>query len=125
MWYIKAAIFEVHGIILIIVLLNGEFFGHILKFFWLSVIYKLILLSHHIKCILFPIKSKILQQKYFLLQYAFKRKRKIFHRQGGKNSQGEKEDLHCIHCKRNGSLDASTCKLPWDEIEQKRNQKKR
>ena len=53
-----------------------------------------------------------------------KRKRKIFKRQGGRHSQGEKADLHCIRCKRNGSHDASTCKLPWDKIEQKRNQQK-
>ena len=32
--------------------------------------------------------------------------------------------MHCIHCKRNGSHDASTCKLPWDKIEQQRNQQK-
>ena len=43
---------------------------------------------------------------------------------GGKHSQGEKLDLHCTHCKRNGSHDASTCKLPWDRIEQERNQPK-
>eukprot|EP00253_Pinus_taeda_P026355 PITA_26355 len=43
---------------------------------------------------------------------------------GGSHSQGEKVDLHCIHCKRNGSHDASTCKLPWEKIEQKRNQQK-
>ena len=53
-----------------------------------------------------------------------KRKRKIFQRRGGRHSQGEKADLHCICCKRNGSHDASTCKLPWDKIEQKRNQQK-
>ena len=43
---------------------------------------------------------------------------------GGRHSQGEKADLHCIRCKRNGSHDASTCKLPWDKIEQQRNQQK-
>ena len=59
-----------------------------------------------------------------MLQYAFKRKRKVFQRQGGRHSQGEKADLHCIRCKRNGSHDASTCKLPWDKIEQRRNQQK-
>ena len=32
--------------------------------------------------------------------------------------------MHCIHCKRNGSHDASTCKLPWDEIKQKINEQK-
>ena len=48
----------------------------------------------------------------------------IFQRWGGRHSQGEKADLHCIHCKRNGLHDASTCKLPWDKIEQKRNQQK-
>eukprot|EP00253_Pinus_taeda_P034097 PITA_34097 len=42
----------------------------------------------------------------------------------GRHSQGEKADLHCIRCKRNGSHDASTCKLPWDKIEQGRNQQK-
>eukprot|EP00253_Pinus_taeda_P029861 PITA_29861 len=43
---------------------------------------------------------------------------------GGRHSQGEKADLHCIRCKRNGSHDASTCKLPWNKIELKRNQQK-
>ena len=32
--------------------------------------------------------------------------------------------MHCIHCKRDGSHDASTCTLPWDIIEQERNQPK-
>jgi len=32
--------------------------------------------------------------------------------------------LHDIHYKRNGSHDASTFKIPWDKIEQKRNQQK-
>jgi len=32
--------------------------------------------------------------------------------------------LHCICYKRNGSHDASTCKLPWEKIEQQRNQQK-
>eukprot|EP00253_Pinus_taeda_P027529 PITA_27529 len=45
-------------------------------------------------------------------------------RGGGRHSQGEKSDLHCIHCKRDESHDASTCKLPWDRIEQERNQPK-
>ena len=43
---------------------------------------------------------------------------------GGRHSQGEKADLHCICCKRNGSHAASTCKLPWEKIEQKINQQK-
>ena len=43
---------------------------------------------------------------------------------GGRHSQGEKSDLHCIRCKRDGSHDASTCKLPWDRIEKERNQPK-
>eukprot|EP00253_Pinus_taeda_P029725 PITA_29725 len=49
---------------------------------------------------------------------------RYFRGKGGKHSQGEKADLHCIRFKRNGSHDASTCKLPWDKIEQKRNQQK-
>ena len=49
---------------------------------------------------------------------------RYFRGRGGRHSQGEKADLHCIRCKRNGSHDASTCKLPWDKIEQKRNQQK-
>ena len=53
-----------------------------------------------------------------------KRKRKIFQRQGDRHSQGEKADFHCIRCKINGSHDATTCKLPWDKIEQQRNQQK-
>ena len=35
---------------------------------------------------------------------------------GGRRSQGEKADLHCIRYKRNGSHDPSTRKLPWDKI---------
>eukprot|EP00253_Pinus_taeda_P012451 PITA_12451 len=49
---------------------------------------------------------------------------RYFRGRGGRNSQEEKADLHCIRCKRNGSHDASTCKLPWDKIEQRRNQQK-
>eukprot|EP00253_Pinus_taeda_P016865 PITA_16865 len=49
---------------------------------------------------------------------------RYFRGRGGSHSQGEKADLHCIRCKRNGSHDASTCKLPWDKIEQRRNQQK-
>lgn len=40
-----------------------------------------------------------------------------FRGRGGTHSQGEKSDFHRICCKRNGSHDASTCKLPWDKIE--------
>jgi len=46
---------------------------------------------------------------------------RYFKGRGGRHSQAEKTDLHCIRCKRNGSHDASTCKLPWDKIEQRRN----
>eukprot|EP00253_Pinus_taeda_P028890 PITA_28890 len=49
---------------------------------------------------------------------------RYFKGRGGRRSQGEKADLHCIRCKRNGSHDASTCKLPWDKIEKQRNQQK-
>eukprot|EP00253_Pinus_taeda_P032022 PITA_32022 len=49
---------------------------------------------------------------------------RYFRGRGGRHSQGQKVDLHCIRCKRNGSHDASTCKLPWDKIEQQRNQQK-
>ena len=49
---------------------------------------------------------------------------RYFRGRGGRHPQGEKADLHCIRCKRNGSHDASTCKLPWDKIEQRRNQQK-
>eukprot|EP00253_Pinus_taeda_P029917 PITA_29917 len=49
---------------------------------------------------------------------------RYFRGRWGKHSQREKADLHYIRCKRNGSHDASTCKLPWDKIEQKRNQQK-
>ena len=47
---------------------------------------------------------------------------RYFKGKGGRHSQGEKVDLHCICYKRNGSHDASTCKLPRDKIEQQRNQ---
>jgi len=54
-----------------------------------------------------------------------KRKRKKkFQRRGGRLSQGEKSDLHCIRCNRDGSHDASTCKFPSDIIKQERNQPK-
>jgi len=49
---------------------------------------------------------------------------RIFRGRGGRHSQGEKSDLHCICCKRDGSHDAFTCKLPWDRIKQERNQPK-
>eukprot|EP00253_Pinus_taeda_P025085 PITA_25085 len=49
---------------------------------------------------------------------------RYFRGRGGRHPQAEKADLHCIRCKRNGSHDASTCKLPWDKIEQRRNQQK-
>eukprot|EP00253_Pinus_taeda_P024709 PITA_24709 len=52
------------------------------------------------------------------------RGRRNFKGKGDRHSQGEKSDLHCIRCKRDGSHDASTCKLPWDRIEQERNQPK-
>ena len=41
-----------------------------------------------------------------------------------RHSQGEKSDWHYIRCKRDGSHDASTCKLPWDIIEQEINEAK-
>eukprot|EP00253_Pinus_taeda_P008830 PITA_08830 len=47
-----------------------------------------------------------------------------FRGRGGRHSQGEKLDLHYIRCKRDGLHDASTCKFPWDRIEQERNQPK-
>ena len=47
-----------------------------------------------------------------------------FRGRGDRHSQGEKSDLHYIRYKRDGSRDASTCKLPWDKIEQERNQPK-
>ena len=49
---------------------------------------------------------------------------RYFRGKGGRHSQGEKSDFHCIRCKRNGSHDASSCKLPWHKIEQQRNQPK-
>eukprot|EP00253_Pinus_taeda_P021152 PITA_21152 len=49
---------------------------------------------------------------------------RYFRGREGRHSQGENSELHCICCKRNGSHDASTCKLPWDKIEQQRNQPK-
>ena len=49
---------------------------------------------------------------------------RYFRGKGGRHSQGEKLDLHCIHCKKNGSHDASTCRLPWDKIVQQINQQK-
>eukprot|EP00253_Pinus_taeda_P023217 PITA_23217 len=51
------------------------------------------------------------------------RGRRNFGGRGGRHFQGEKSDLHCIHCNRDGH-DASTCKLPWEKIEQERNEAK-
>eukprot|EP00253_Pinus_taeda_P031134 PITA_31134 len=53
-----------------------------------------------------------------------RRRGRHFRGRGARHPQGEKADLHCIRCKRNGSHDASTCKLPWDKIEKRRNQQK-
>ena len=49
--------------------------------------------------------------------------RRNFRGRGGKQTQTEKSDLHCICCNKDWH-DASTCKLPWDKIEQQRNQEK-
>ena len=46
-----------------------------------------------------------------------------FQRKGGRQAQSEKYDLHCTHYNRDWH-DASTCKMPWDRIEQQRNQEK-
>ena len=45
------------------------------------------------------------------------RGRRNFRGRGDKQTQTEKSDLHCIHCNKDWH-DASTCKLPWDKIEQ-------
>lgn len=42
---------------------------------------------------------------------------------GGKIVQGEKSDLHCMNCNRDGH-DASTCKFPWERSERERNEAK-
>ena len=52
------------------------------------------------------------------------RGRRNFRGRGGRQTQTEKYDLHCIRCNKD-SHDASTCKFPWDKIEQQRNQEKR
>ena len=49
--------------------------------------------------------------------------RRNFRGMGGRQAQSEKSDLHCIRCNKYWH-DASTCKLPWDRIEQQRNQEK-
>ena len=49
------------------------------------------------------------------------RGRRNFRGRGGRQTQSEKSDLHCIHCNKYWH-DASTCKLPWERIEQKINQ---
>eukprot|EP00253_Pinus_taeda_P009682 PITA_09682 len=46
-----------------------------------------------------------------------------FRGRGDRQFQGENFDLHCIRCNRDGH-DASTCKLPYDRIEQQRNESK-
>ena len=51
------------------------------------------------------------------------RGRRNFRGKGDKKFQGEKFELHCICCNRDGH-EASTFKLPWEKIEQERNEAK-
>ena len=51
------------------------------------------------------------------------RGRRNFRGRGGRQPQSENFDLHCIRCNKDWH-DASTCKLPWDKIEQQRKQEK-
>ncbi len=69
-------------------------------------------------------KEKHLAQDSFRGRGGHRGRGRYFRGRGGRHSQGEKAYLHCVCCKRNGSPDASTCKLPWDKIEQQRIQRK-
>jgi hypothetical protein len=37
---------------------------------------------------------------------------------GGRHNQGERSDLHYVHCDKNGH-DAKTCRIPWEKIKEK------
>ena len=51
------------------------------------------------------------------------RERRNFRGRDERQTQIEKSNLHCICCNKDWH-DASTCKFPWDKIEQQRNQEK-
>jgi hypothetical protein len=38
---------------------------------------------------------------------------------GSRHNQGERSDLHRVHCGKNGSHEAKTCRIPWEKIKDK------
>jgi hypothetical protein len=51
--------------------------------------------------------------------------KKYFQRQGGRHNQGDRSNLHCTHCKNNGSHEANDCRVPWEKIKEDIHNKKR
>jgi hypothetical protein len=47
-----------------------------------------------------------------------------FQRQGGRHNKGDRSNLPCTHCKKNGSHEADDCTVPWDNIKEDRRNKK-
>jgi hypothetical protein len=43
---------------------------------------------------------------------------------GGRHNQGDRSNLHCTHCKKNGSYEANDCRVPWDKIKKEKHNKK-
>jgi hypothetical protein len=43
---------------------------------------------------------------------------------GGRHNQGDRSNLHCTRCKKNGSHEADDCRVPWDKIKEDRHNKK-
>jgi hypothetical protein len=43
---------------------------------------------------------------------------------GGRHNQGDRSNLRCTHCKKNGSHEANECKVPWENIKEDKQTKK-
>jgi hypothetical protein len=41
----------------------------------------------------------------------------------GRHNPCERFDIHCTYCERNGSHEATNCRVPWEKIKERRNQK--
>jgi hypothetical protein len=50
--------------------------------------------------------------------------KKEFQRQGVRHNQGDRSNLHCTRCKKNGSHKVDDYRVPWDKIKQDRQNKK-
>jgi hypothetical protein len=49
---------------------------------------------------------------------------KDFQRQKGRHNQGDRSNLHCTRCKKNGSHEVDDCRVPWDKIKEDIHNKK-